>query len=93
MAVGKVSTRALTDIANAIRQQNGTATAYRPREMAAAVAALDGTKAGTPGVEAYKELATGVVSSKVLDAIGEAIRAQNGSATRYGSATLIWTVP
>ena len=88
MAVGKVSTRALTDIANAIRQQNGTATAYRPREMAPAVAALDGTKAGAPGVEAYKELATGVVSSKVLDAIGEAIRAQNSSATRYRPAEM-----
>lgn len=83
MTVGKVPTRTLTDIANAIRQQNGTSRTYKPREMAAAVTALYGTKAGTPGVEAYKELETGVVSSKVLDAIGEAIREQNGSATRY----------
>lgn len=83
MAVGKVSTRALTDIANAIRQQNGMAKSYKPREMAAAVAALDGTRAGTPGVEAYKELESGVVSSKALDAIGAAIRAQNGETTKY----------
>lgn len=83
MAVGKVSTRVLTDIANAIRRQNGTAKSYKPREMAAAVAALDGTRAGTPGVEAYKELESGVVSSKALDAIGTAIRAQNGGTTKY----------
>lgn len=88
MAVGKVSTRVLTDIANAIRAQNGTATTYRPREMAPAVAALDGTRAGTVGVEGYKELEAGVVSSKVFDAIGAAIRAQNGSATRYKPAEM-----
>lgn len=46
MAVGTVSTSILTDIANAIRYQAGVATLYKPREMAAAVAALDGTDAG-----------------------------------------------
>ncbi len=46
MAVGTVSTRILTDIANAIRHQAGVATLYKPREMAAAVSTLDGTDAG-----------------------------------------------
>lgn len=78
IAVGKVSTRVLTDIANAIRAQIGTAATYQPREMAPALAALDGTKADTADV----------VSSKALDAIGAAIRAQNGSATRYKPAEM-----
>ena len=83
MAVGKVSTRALTGIANAIRKQNGSAALYKPSQMAAAVAALDGSQEGEPKVEAYKELATGVVSSKVFDAIGSAIRGQNGETAKY----------
>lgn len=88
MTVGTVSTRILTDIANAIRQQNGTAASYKPREMAAAVSALDGTRAGDPGIEQYKELETGVLSSKVFDAIGSAIRGQNGLETRYAPADM-----
>lgn len=83
MAVGRVSTRALTDIANAIRQRNGTDERYRPAEMAAAVAALDGTGAGVPGVAGYMELESGLLSTKVLSAIGDAIRARNGSDERY----------
>ena len=73
----------LTDIANAIRQQNGTADLYKPSQMTAAVAALDGSLEGEPGVEGYKELETGVVPSKVFDAIGAAIRGQNGAETKY----------
>lgn len=46
MAVGTVSTRILADIANAIRYQAGMATLYKPREMSAAVSALNGTDAG-----------------------------------------------
>lgn len=88
MTVGTVSTRILTDIANAIRQQNGTSTSYKPREMAAAVSSLDGSKAGAPGIEEYKELETGVLSSKVFDAIGAAIRGQNGFETRYAPADM-----
>lgn len=88
MTVGTVSTRILADIANAIRQQNGTTASYKPREMAAAVSALDGTRAGDPGIEQYKELETGVLSSKVFDAIGSAIRGQNGLETRYAPADM-----
>ena len=88
MAVGMVSTRILTDIANAICRQNGTSASYKPREMAAAVSALDGTKAGEPGIEEYKGLETGVLSSKVFDAIGAAIRGQNGLEARYAPADM-----
>lgn len=83
MAVGRVSTRILTDIANAIRQRNGTARVYRSSEMAAAVSALDGTSAGAPAVRGYMELEGGLVSDKALAAIGDAIRAHNGSDERY----------
>lgn len=56
MPLGIVRTSILTDIANAIRQQAGVSTLYRPREMAAVVAALDGTwtlSAGATGHYAF----------------------------------------
>lgn len=40
MAVGTVSTSILTDIASAIRGQNGLSTLYQPGDMAAAILAL-----------------------------------------------------
>lgn len=46
MAPGLIDQTVLADIASAIRGQNGTETSYKPSEMAAAVLALDGTKAG-----------------------------------------------
>ena len=48
MAMGTIDRGVLTDIANAIRVQNGGTDTYLPSEMAAAVLALDGTKAGAP---------------------------------------------
>ena len=88
MAVGKCSTAILTDIANAIRAQNGTGNVYKPSQMAAAVLALNGEQEGDAGVEPYKALTEGVVSSKVFDAIAAAIRAQNGLATKYTPAEM-----
>ena len=88
MAVGKCSSSVFTDIANAIRVQNGTANLYKPSAMAAAVLALDGTQEGDAGVEEYKEPAEGVVSSKVFDAIAAAIRAQNGLTAKYTPAQM-----
>ncbi len=88
MTVGKCSASILTDIANAIRVQNGTGTKYKPSQMAAAVLALDGNQEGDPGVEPYKELSEGVVSSKVFDAIAAAIRAQNGLSVKYTPAEM-----
>lgn len=83
MAVGTISTRILTDIANAIRYQAGVATLYKPREMAAAVAALDGTDAGNYQAQQYMALESGVLSESVFSDIADAIRGQNGLSTLY----------
>lgn len=83
MAVGTISTRILTDIANAIRYQAGVATTYKPRQMAAAVAALDGTNAGNYQAQQYKALESGVLSDSVFSDIADAIRGQNGLSTQY----------
>ncbi|MBM6953321.1 hypothetical protein [Enorma phocaeensis] len=82
MAVGTIQKSVFTDIANAIRVQNGGTDTYLPSEMAAAVLALDGTQAGTP-YQAVAATGTGVVSDSVFDAIADAIRAQNGLAETY----------
>ena len=82
MAVGTIQKSVFTDIANAIRVQNGGTDTYLPSEMAAAVLALDGTQAGTP-FQAVAATGTGVVSDSVFDAIADAIRAQNGLAETY----------
>lgn len=83
MAVGTVSTRILTDIANAIRYQAGVATTYKPREMAAAVSALDGTDAGQYQAQPYMTLESGVLPESVFSDIADAIRGQNGLSTLY----------
>ena len=78
MTVGTVSTKVLTDIANAVRQQNGSDILYTPAQLPAAVAALDGTKAGDGRAEPYMELERGVLSDEVFAKLGDAIRKQNG---------------
>ena len=83
MGVGRISTRVLTDIANAVRVQNGGATRYRPADLAAAVEALDGTKTGDALVAAYSELAEGCVADGVFSGIAKAIRKQNGLDVKY----------
>ena len=85
MAVGTVSTSILTDIANAIRFQAGVATLYKPREMAAAVAALDGSYEGNYQAQPYKELESGVLPESVFEDIADAIRAQNGPMSAGGN--------
>lgn len=82
MAVGTIQKSVLTDIANAIRVQNGGTGTYLPSEMAAAVLALDGTKAGAP-FQATPGAGAGVISDTVFDGIADAIRAQNGLAETY----------
>ncbi|OUO31705.1 hypothetical protein [Olsenella sp. An293] len=82
MAVGTIQKSVFTDIANAIRVQNGGTGTYLPSEMAAAVLALDGTQAETP-FQAVAATGTGVISDSVFDAIADAIRAQNGLAETY----------
>lgn len=81
--IGTVQTSVLTDIANAIRQQNGTAGTYRPGDMAAAVRALDGTSAGAPASFPYNDMEEGALSSVVLEDVADAIRSQNGSEEEY----------
>ena len=83
MAVGTISTSILTDIANAIRYQAGVAATYKPREMAAAVAALDGTDAGNYQAQPYMQLESGVLPESVFSDIADAIRGQNGLSTLY----------
>ena len=83
MAVGTIETSILTDIANAIRYQAGVATLYKPREMAAAVAALDGSDAGGYVEQPYMALESGVLSGHVFEDIADAIREQNGESTTY----------
>ena len=83
MTVGTIDTSTLTDIANAIRFQAGVSTLYKPREMAAAVAALDGTNAGDYQAQPYMALESGVLSDSVFEDIADAIRGQNGLSTLY----------
>lgn len=82
MAVGTIQRSVLTGIANAIRVQNGGTDTYLPSEMAAAVLALDGTKAGEP-FQAAATSGVGVISDSTFDGIADAIRAQNGSDETY----------
>ena len=65
MALGTIQKSVLTDIANAIRVQNGGSGTYLPSEMAVAVLALDGTKAGTP-YQAPATSGAGVISDLSL---------------------------
>lgn len=83
MTVGTIDTSILTDIANAIRFQAGVATLYKPRDMAAAVSALDGTNAGNYQAQPYMALESGILSDSVFYDIADAIRGQNGSSDTY----------
>lgn len=83
MAVGVVSRYAICDIADAIRSKNGEQGTYRPSEMAAAVLALDGTATEPGAVMPRTGTPYGLLDDSVLSAIADAIRAQNGTTTRY----------
>ena len=87
MAVGTIQRSVLTDIANAIRAQNGGTGTYLPSEMATAVLALDGAKVGTP-YQAVAATGTGVISDSVFEDIADAIRAQNGLTETYTPAEM-----
>lgn len=82
VGVGTIAESILGDIANAIREQNGGSETYKPGDMAAAVAALDGTKSGDAVAHALKD-GVGVISSSVFSDIAAAIRAHNGLSTKY----------
>lgn len=82
MAIGTIRKSVFTDIANAIRMQNGGTDTYKPAEMAAAVLALDGSREGAP-FQAAATSGVGVVSDAVFSGIADAIRAQNGLYETY----------
>lgn len=82
MAMGLIDRTVLTDIANAIREQAGSRATYLPSEMAAAVRALDGVKAGE-ALEATGTGGAGLLSDSVLKGIADAIRAKNGLTELY----------
>ena len=83
MGVGTVSAHALADIAEAIRRKAGTSRALHPHEMAAAVAALDGTDAGAYAPRAFSGPERGLLSESVMTGIANAIRAQSGEERAY----------
>lgn len=84
MGKGLISNRTLTDIANAIRWQQYSGVWFTPGAMGAAVAALDGNHAGsTYGEEDLPTELRGLVERDSLQAVADAIRAQNGEATLY----------
>ena len=82
MGMGMIGESVLGDISNAIREQNGGSATYKPADMAAAVTALDGTRAGA-GTTRPLDTGSGVVSDSVFSAIAGAIRGKNGLATKY----------
>ena len=83
MARGLVRGTVLTDIANAIRFQNGRDEDYLPMDMAGAVARLDGTREGEGAQRPYKGLGKGMIRDADLRDIADAIRTQNGLETTY----------
>jgi hypothetical protein len=83
MTKGLVKASVLTDIANAIRAQNGSSATYTPAQMAAAVAALDGSATGVPLVADPPSTGKGYVDDSALKSVAEAIRAQNGATDAY----------
>ncbi len=91
MGVGLISESVFGDIANAIREQNGTATTYKPSEMAAAVTALDGTNEGNATTAALGT-STGVIGEAMFTEIANAIRGQNGLTTKYKPSEMAQTI-
>ena len=87
MAVGTVSKALLTEIANAIREQNGQQARYMPLEMSSRVLEMDGTREGA-GLVAAPEAGTGILSEIVFELLADAIRTQNGSAATYTPAEM-----
>ena len=75
MAVGTVSKALLTEIANAIREQNGQQARYMPLEMSSRVLEMDGTREGA-GLVAAPEAGTGILSEVVFELLADAIRTQ-----------------
>ena len=87
MTMGRTSTQVLTDIANAIRYQAGVPTLFKPSDMPAAIAALDGTNAGRYEAQGYPQLESGVLSDAIYTDIADAIRDRTVRVTPTSRAT------
>lgn len=87
MAVGTVSKALLTEIANAIREQNGQQARYMPLEMSLRVLEMDGTREGV-GLAAAPEAGIGILSEVVFELLADAIRTQNGATATYTPAEM-----
>ncbi|MEE1372177.1 MAG: hypothetical protein U0J93_02205 [Parolsenella sp.] len=85
--LGLIGNSVLTDIANAIRTQNGTSNLYKHSAMAAAVLALDGTQEGAT-LSKTADSGGGIVDDAYFSAIADAIRTQNGLAVKYTPAEM-----
>lgn len=100
MALGRVDRRVLLDIANAIREQNGTENRYKVVDFAKEVRALNGIKSGSGWKAPFRGAYYGYLQRSVLEDLANAIREQNGETVRYKPDTmaaairaLVWANP
>ena len=91
MGMGTIAESVFSDIANAIREQNGGSATYRPADMATAVAALDGTKSGKAATLALRD-GVGVVPDSAFSDIASAIRGQNELSAKYKPGGMAQTI-
>ena len=83
MALGRIYTLILFDIANAIREQNGTEKLIKPIDFAKEVRALNGIKSGSGYKMPFHGESDGYLQPKVFEDLANAIREQNGETVRY----------
>ncbi|NHM14454.1 hypothetical protein [Xiamenia xianingshaonis] len=77
-----LDTAIMADIANAVRERNGSSRLYRPGELAGAVLALDGKGAGG-GTHEYSGIERGLVNDAVFKGIASALRLHTLSKRTY----------
>ena len=83
MGLGRIYTRILFDIANAIREQNGTEKLIKPIDFAKEVRALNGIKSGSGYKMPFHGESDGYLQPTVFEDLANAIREQNGETVRY----------
>ncbi|VWL63437.1 hypothetical protein [Collinsella aerofaciens] len=83
MVLGRTERKILFDIANAIREQNGSQQFYKPVDFASAVRALNGIKSGSGYKNPFRGESYGYLQPAVFEEIAKAIREQNGETIRY----------
>lgn len=83
MALGRIYTKILFDIANAIREQNGTEKLIKPIDFAKEVRALNGVKSGSGYKMPFHGDSDGYLQPTIFEDLANAIREQNGETVRY----------